>query len=525
MSWSLRRRAPLPALAVRIERLTGWRRYLLAAGLGAVATLALPPVGAIPLLWLAFPGLVWLLDGARGGRGAFAAGWWFGFGHFATGFYWVGISMLVDPVHFAWMIPFAVGGLGAGIAIFPALSSLAAWRLAPSGPARVLMLAGAWGVGEWLRGWVLTGFPWNLIATVWLPVLSVAQLASLVGAYGLGIVTVLVAAMPAVLVEPGRRGLAPVGAALALLVLVAGWGAWRMPAEAWPDQPKIRLRLIQPAVPESLKWQPDLVARQFEDNLALTRSPGIASITDVIWPETAVPFALDQVSNAAVRIGAAAPPGGLVITGAIRAAPPGPNPDRFWNSIDVVDDRGAVIDHYDKAHLVPFGEYVPLRSVLPIAKLTPGGTDFSAGPGPLTLGLPGLPPVGMLICYEVIFPGQVVDPAHRPGWLLNVTNDGWFGDSAGPYQHFAAARLRAIEEGLPLVRDANTGISAVVDPFGRVTAELGLERVGVLDAGLPEPLAPTPFSRLGNAVALVLAGLAAIGSLLLTRVARDHARR
>ncbi|MBF0394337.1 MAG: apolipoprotein N-acyltransferase, partial [Alphaproteobacteria bacterium] len=213
---------------------------------------------------------------------------------------------------------------------------------------------------------------------------------------------------------------------------------------------------------------------------------------------------------------AAVPPGGLLLTGAPRATPPG-EPFRVWNSLVVIDERAGVAGIYDKVHLVPFGEYVPLRGVLPIAKLTHGSTDFSSGGALATLDLPGLPPVGPLICYEAIFPGRVTAADRRPAWLLNVTNDGWFGISAGPHQHLASARLRAIEEGLPMVRAANTGISAVADGHGRVVATLGLGERGVLDAPLPNDLSPTPYARLGDTVPLSVAALLAALSLLTRR--------
>jgi apolipoprotein N-acyltransferase len=266
---------------------------------------------------------------------------------------------------------------------------------------------------------------------------------------------------------------------------------------------------VQPNIAQNHKWRPELREAHLQKHLSLTSGAAATdaafgtSASYVIWPETAAPFFLGLDAVARSRIAAVTPPGGMVITGAPRATPSDKRPRRIWNSIAALDHQGVILETYDKFHLVPFGEYVPMRSVLPLEKITQGGLDFSAGPGPRTLHLPGLPPFSPLICYEVIFPGNVTDAEDPPQWILNVTNDGWFGLSSGPYQHFASARLRAVEEGLPLVRAANTGISAVVDPYGRVVASLGLGRTGVIDSPLPQALSGgTIYSRFGDVIPL-----------------------
>ena len=402
----------------------------------------------------------------------------------------------MDPVRFGWMIPFAVFGLGGLLAMFTGAAGAVAWRWGASPLTRGLWLAVAWAAMEWLRSWVLTGFPWNLMASVWLPVLPVAQLAALVGSYGLGLLTVAVACLPAA----WRTTRPAVVAGHLLLVAVFLWGWARLPAEAMPTVAGLRLRLVQANIEQTLKWRPELRLQHLRRQLDLSLSPGFDAVTDVVWSETAAPSFLDQDPQARGLVAQAVPPGGLLLTGAVRGTPNGVEPFRIWNSLLAIDHQGNIVAGYDKAHLVPFGEYMPLRGILPLAgKLTAGEVDFSRGPGPTAIVLPGLPPVGPLICYEVIFPAEVVDPRHRPQWLLNVTNDGWFGISAGPYQHFAAVRLRAIEQGLSLVRAANTGISAVVDGYGRVIAELGLGRTGILDSELPTSLAAPPlYARWGD---------------------------
>jgi apolipoprotein N-acyltransferase len=496
---------PRRGIAPRLAGLTGWRRCGAATLLGAVAALALPPVHALPLLWIAFTGLIWLIDGARHDRAAFAAGWWFGFGHFSAGLYWISYALLVDPVRFGWMIPFAIGGLGGLLGVFVGLSAYAAHRLTPPGVSRVLVFAIAWTVLEWVRSWIFTGFPWNLIGSVWMPVLPVVQFVAIAGSYGLGLLTVIAAAMPAVMVQPTLPNRLAVRGSLLVLGLIALWGAIRMDGGPVPMVPHVMLRLVQANIAQTLKWNPEMRAQNLREQLALTKSPGYDLATDVIWPETAGPSFLDQDRAARLALGEATPPGGLLITGVVRGTPPSALPFRIWNSLEAVDQWGNVVATYDKAHLVPFGEYVPLRGILPLAKITAGNVDFTPGQGAVTIDLPGLPPAGPMICYEAIFPGEVVDRSNRPGWLLNLTNDGWFGLSAGPYQHFVAARLRAVEEGLPLVRAANTGISAVVDPFGRVIAQLPLGTKGVLDSGLPSALpAIPPFASMGIGSPLLL---------------------
>jgi apolipoprotein N-acyltransferase len=287
----------------------------------------------------------------------------------------------------------------------------------------------------------------------------------------------------------------------------------------------VRLRLVQPDIPQALKWAPAERERHLVKQIRLgTRPPAPAGTearapTHVIWSETAVPYFVANDPSLLAALGQMVRDGGALIVGAPRTTPQPATPFRLWNSLHAIDSRGRIVATYDKFHLVPFGEYVPFRRWLPIAKITHGETDFSSGPGPQTLAIPGLPPVSPLICYEAIFPGAVHEPGRRPGWLLNLTNDAWFGISSGPYQHFAAARLRAVEEGLPLVRVANNGISAIIDAYGRVRASLGLGREGVVDGDLPVPLAaPPPYGRYGDG--MVLAVLLAVAFVAVAASAR-----
>jgi apolipoprotein N-acyltransferase len=502
--------AALAAWRGRVVALKGWRRAVVALVLGALLALALPPFHLLPLGVVALTGLVWLIDGARGPRGAFGIGWLFGFGHFLAGLYWIVNALLIFGWQFLPAYPIVVGFLPSVLALFVGLAAMATRVLPFQGAARVLALAGFWVAAEWLRGHLFSGFPWNLAGYVWTFCDPMIQLASFAGIYGLSLLTVAVFALPAILAEPSRaraRDLVAFGAALLALFGAYLHGNLRLstaPATGEDPVPGVVLRVVQPNVEQVAKWDRVRHAANFQHHLQLSASVGARPVTHVIWPETAATFFLAEQKPALDAVAQVVPPGGLLLTGTPRRGTEG-GERRLWNSLIAVDERGRVAATYDKFHLVPLGEYVPFKDYLPLTKIVQGASDYSPGPGPRTLQMQGLPPVSPLICYEVIFPGRVLDPADRPHWLLNITNDGWYGDSPGPRQHFAIARLRAVEEGLPLVRSANTGISGVVDAYGRVVAKLDLGRTGVVDAPLPRALAvPTIYARLGDWCVLAL---------------------
>lgn len=514
--------APLHYGALWLAGITGWRRYVTAVLLGALAAAALPPVDMAPVLIVSFSGLVWLADGSSNGRSAFALGWSFGFGFLVAGLYWIAASLFVDITAFWWMLPFAVLGLPAGLAVFPAAALWVShavcrrWRV--TGSARIVLLAVAWTGAEWLRGHVMTGFPWNLVGYAWSGAfpgtLAMLQTVSVVGIYGLSLLTVLAAALPARLGDLTGNRWGAVLAVLLLLGLPAAGGAWRLAAGPRQDVAGVTLRLVQPSIPQRFKNDRGSLAANFQRLLGLSAEPGADKVSAIIWPESAAPPLLERYPEERAAIAAVVPPGGLVITGVVRGAPPSGPLDQIWNSIVALDRSGAIVGTYDKFRLVPFGEYVPFRSILPVDKVVPQIGDFSRGPGPQTIDLAGLPPVDPLDCYEIIFPGEITDPKTRPGWLLNLSNTAWFGATSGPYQHAAMSRVRAVEEGLPLVRDANNGISAVFDPYGRVVAVLDLDEVAVRDAPLPRALPPTPYSRFKDGpFFLMMTGLLVIAAL------------
>lgn len=510
------------AAAGRLAVLTGWKRRGAAILLGALGALALPPVGFLPVLLIALPGLVWLLDGSPTRRAAFGAGWWWGLGWSLVGLYWIANALLIEPEKFGWMIPFATLGLSGVLAVFTGTATWLARLSGVTGVGRVPALASAWTVMEWARSWVLTGFPWNPLGSVWDAAAPVLQAGSLIGVFGLSLFTLLVFGLLAVLADfaPRRQKVAAVAVSLLMLGSALAFGTVRLAGANGDVVPDVRLRLVQPAIGQSHKWREELREAHLRAYLELSRSPGWDKVTHIIWPETAAPFLLDHDQLHRGMVASVAPPDGLVLTGAPRVTPQEVAPFRVWNSLMAINGDSQLVGLYDKVHLVPFGEYVPFRAILP-AQLNIGGTDFSPGTGLRTLSLPGLPPLSPLICYEAIFPAEVVGRDQpRPAWLLTITNDGWFGHSAGPYQHLAAGRMRAIEEGLPLVRAANTGISAVFDAWGRDLARLDLGQRGVVDVVLPKPLAPTLFAHYGNALPLALSLLCTIIGVAISWVQR-----
>lgn len=480
-----------------------WRRAGLAALCGVAATGALPPLHLWPLLIPAFTGLLWLLRAETRPRNALWLGWCFGFGHFVTGLYWISNALLVPPGDFIWMIPFALVGLPIILAFYTGAIAWALVRFIPPDRlwSRWLGFGTLWLIGEAARAHLLTGFPWNLIATVWTDTPAPLQAVAYLGPYGLGAVTVLIGAA---LSLGWRRG-----GLVAVLGLGLLWGGGALRLEGAPGreavQPDVLLRLVQPSIPQSRKWDRSHLQANFEKYLALSQPEPGQRLSAVIWGEAATGYPIEEVAPWRAAMAAQAPADGTIITGTNRYLRDADGRvTQAFNGMVAFDVDGSLRGAFDKFHLVPFGEYIPLKGVLPLRIVSQGADGYTPGPGPRTLRLPGLPPVAPLICYEVIFPDAVIDRADRPAWLLNLTNDGWYGVSTGPYQHLAATILRAVEEGLPLVRVANTGVSALIDGHGRVWNSLTLNEEAALTIPLPLPLDPPPYSRWGDLITLLI---------------------
>jgi apolipoprotein N-acyltransferase len=530
VNFTKKRHAPaesLTRLAHSIVLAWGWQRAAIALVAGALSALAMAPIDFWPVMFVTFSVLVWLIDGAGAGRwggilAAAATGWWFGFGYFLAGLYWVGYAFLVDAETFGWLLPIAVAGLPAGLAIFTALGCALARAMWTRGATRILALAVALTLVEWLRGHILTGFPWNTYGYALTGPLVLAQAASLFGTWGLTFLAVAVFASPATLIDDPKdtpRRWLPLATSLVVLVALGIFGAIRLAQNPTSFVSGVHLRLMQPNTPQDDKFNYSAKQKVMEHYLTLSdrstgpQSTGMSEVTHLIWPEAAFPFFLTQEADAMAQIANLLPEGAVLITGAVRPADDKPRTEQAYNSVYVIDHDGSILTVHDKVHLVPFGEYLPLQALLEhigLQQLTKVTGGYLSGDRRRSYDVPRAPRMLPLVCYEVIFPGQAVPRDDRPGWVLNLTNDGWFGISSGPYQHFRQARVRMIEEGLPLVRAANTGISAVVDPVGRVIRSLPLGSEGVLDSALPQAIKPTVYVRAGDTPA----GLAVVAAFL-----------
>jgi apolipoprotein N-acyltransferase len=494
---------------------SGWRRAIIAFVAGAASVLAMAPVNIWPILFVTFPVLIWLVDGSAADRWsgtlpAALAGWCFGFGYFLAGLYWVGYAFLVDVKTFGWLLPVGIAGLPAYLSLYTALGLTAARLIWVRGPERVLALAAAMTGAEWLRGHWLSGFPWNTFGYAFAEPLVLAQSVSLFGIWTLTFLCLAICATPAVLADnkaDTRYPCRPLFFGAVVLAALVGYGTIRLWSHPTSYVSGVRLRIMQPNLPQDDKFNYSAKAQVMDRYLRLSdratgpQPNGLRDVTHLIWPEAAFPFFLTREPGALAQITALLKPSTTLVTGAVRApSDASANDPRAYNSVYVIDPNGSIRDIYDKVHLVPFGEYLPFQRLLErlgLMQLTKVVGGFLSGDHRRAIDVAGAPKMLPLVCYEAIFPGAAVPRGERPGWLVNVTNDGWFGISSGPYQHFQQARILAIAEGLPLVRAANTGISAVIDPVGRIVNALPLGVEGVVDAHLPVAIEPTINSAYG----------------------------
>ena len=493
--------------AMRRVTQTRWPALLLCYVVGALMAVAFAPYNCWPVIFFCLPVFFLMLEGATSTRRALWRGFAFGYGYFMAGTWWIANSLLVDSGKFGWMFPLSVLGLSAVLALYFMLFGALMQRLRRAGEGtavrgvNILRFAVLWVAVEYLRSVGTFGFPWNLAGYIALASVNVAQLGSVMGTFGVSLLVVLVALAPLLAVNaPTRaRRIGGITLPLLLIALAYGYGAARIPVGQLTTQ--TTLRVVQPNIAQAIKGtqEGDFESMRVLGQLSAGITVNPAQRPDItIWPETAY---FDVLRGNRTGFGWAY--SRWLLTGAL--AVEGARPDiQLYNSVAAIDQNGTVQSRYDKHQLVPFGEFMPLRDELPLKKVTPGDIDFTRGSGVQTVALEGIPPYSPLVCYEAVFPWLAVDRAHRPQWLLNVTNDGWYGDSAGPYQHFAMTRMRAIEQGLPLVRAANNGISAVVDPYGRVLAYLPLNRAAAIDSPLPAALPPTFYANFGEKLTIGL---------------------
>jgi len=561
------------AATSRLERraLKAWTGQLLALVAGVAAALAQPPFGLLPGL-LGYGLLLYVLDAtpaARPWRAAFFRGWVAGFGYLLVSVWWIAEAFLVDAATRGWQGPFAVALTAGGIGLFWGGAGLVYRWLAPrtlGAGFRILIFAAVLSLFEWLRGHVLTGFPWDLPGETWRAGSAISQTASLVGAYGLTFITVAIGASVAVLapfIPPSfsvflglvprtelsgadapdgaqapqqrnarpsgqargkrregrarpeqrvwRTRLIPLGLALATLAGLWTFGAWRLSQPPLRDT-AIRLRVVQPGLGEEATWTTPVLVARYQRFMELTSQPARRPPDVVVWPEGAIPYLFNdylapgtwtlQALDQALR------PGQILLTGGTRAAP-GPDRPIYYNTMLALrrtNDGLVQLASYDKHRLVPFGEFVPLAPLfdrLGLKPLVQVGEPFTPGPRPAPLDVDGLPRVQPLICYEILFPSLATDRGRRAAWIVNVSDDAWYGRTSGPLQHLNMAGYRAIEQGLPVIRSTPTGVSAIIDGYGRTRVSLGLGQAGVIDGLLPAALPPTLYSRWGDLPFLV----------------------
>lgn len=495
-------------LVGKVILLTGWRRLAASFLAGAIAVLSVPPYDFFAACFISFPVLIWLLDGTTADPSAsflrrllpaFAVGWWFGFGYFVFSLWWVGMAMLVEAESFAWAIPFAVLVLPAIMALFYGFAAALARLFWTDDIGRIVALAAAFGISEWLRSFVFTGFPWNPVGYAAMPVPLLMQSVAVIGTPGMNTLAVLVFAMPALLA--GRRHLG-LGAALVALLVAAhlGFGFYRLAAAQDSEARTLAVRIVQPSIDQVQKLDGSARDDTFRTLLSLSSAPpqdGAGAPQLILWPETSVPFLFTERPDALVALSELLGDGQMLVAGAVRAEQ-GSGADReprYYNSVMAINDRGEIVDAVDKMHLVPGGEYLPLEGLfeqLGIDQIVPMPMSFSAGTERHAITLPGGLGAAPFVCYEIIFPELVAEGMTGADLIINLTNDGWFGDTPGPHQHFRQAQIRAVENGRTLIRAANTGISGVIDAKGRVLDALAINERGVLDISVtldrPRPL-------------------------------------
>jgi len=475
-------------------------KYAASLFLGAICSLAFAPfhfflVGAISL-----SGFYLLLEKIEAKKSVFWLGFAYGFGYFLTGVYWIAISLLVDAEKFAWLIPFALTLIPAALALYVAIFALSyKFFIKKFRPLftyqKILIFALCWLFFEILRATLFTGFPWNLLGYIWMFDVNFAQAGNVFGIYGLSVLAVLTCLFPALFFT--KRTLGDKIFAVIIAVFFVGnfiYGYCSIDEKKLVHDHKTTIRLVQGNVEQEMKWNLQQKYRNFLKHIELTNSRSLEGINSVIWSETSVPYIFDSNPQLLEKLKLATPINGTLITGGLRIEGSEDDLRNVWNSVFALDWNG-VFATYDKHHLVPFGEYVPLQKYFPfINKITEGAVGFSQGEGAKTIKTPNFS-FSPLLCYEVIFSGEISDKKNRPDLLVNLTNDAWFGVSSGPYQHFDMARMRSIESGISLARVANTGITAFIDPFGRVVDRINLNQSGIIDVDLVKNLAPTIYEK------------------------------
>ncbi|MBP3545913.1 MAG: apolipoprotein N-acyltransferase [Alphaproteobacteria bacterium] len=505
-----------------LKKITSYPKILLFLA-GGISTFALPPYYHIWVLFFTFGLLNFFLQNTISYKQSFIFGYCFGFGFFSVGLSWLANALALDIVSFGWLIPIALGASGAFFGLFfggPALIS----HYFKNVYSKIIIFAVSVAFFEWIRSFLLTGFPWNLLGSafafnhLWL------QFASIFGTYGLSIFLIMIAMFPSTMLFIPYKKNAFIGIGLSLLIILTMFifGFYRTTKIDNDNKSDISIRIVQPSIPQNLKWNKEDLEQNFADYIELSQANGFETADVVIWGETASTFPLALNSSRMYQVLPAIPDDGFLITGSIDYFPVGDD----WQPVNaglVFQHGKGLIANYAKSHLVPFGEYIPFRRYLPesLRPITGFISDFKKGSGVQTFSTDKLPPFGLLICYEIIFPSEVVDKNNRPQWLINLTNDGWYGKSSGPYQHLVSAQLRAVEEGITIVRAANSGVSAIISRSGKILNQIGLHKRGNLDAFLPEELEIiTPYSKHNNLYFFILSLLLVVFAVFVPKMLR-----
>ena len=493
---------------------------------GAILTTALPPFYYTLALFVAFAGAMFLACKNCKMRTLAAIGYWFGFGYFAFGFYWIGNALLIDMAQTGWLYPLVLLLNGAFFGLFTILP-FAATKFGHNVVTKSMLLAAVWCVvTEWLRGFIMTGFPWNPVSSVLSFSPAMMHILSLFGTYGVSLILVLLAAWPAAwLIKPNKKRFYGVGG----LVLCVWLSVWIYGGYVLENRPQISdgqslvVRLVQPSIPQTMKWSREALEENLRTYVAMSKEKDNGYVDFTIWGETAYPFDMNYDYGHNRQMVSAVPPYGYLLTGFLRRIDDG-NKRTAYNSFAAINRRGELVEWYDKSHLVPFGEFLPFRKYLPdwVRPLANVVAEFGRGEKYRVLQVGDYPAFAPLICYEIIFSDEVVKKGkEKPSWAVVLTNDGWYGNSSGPYQHLAAAQMRAVEEGMTVVRSANSGISAVINPYGEIKAKIPLGAREAADALVkPDEAYQTPFGKYGNKIPLAMSGVLFLLALLWSAAAR-----
>ncbi len=484
------------SLIARLKLYPALDKNVLCLALGILSACALPPLSWPVLFLIGFGGFVTLLTSTTTFKQCFITSWCYALGFHLAGLYWISASLFVDIARYWWVLPFSLLALPTYLAVIFAGAACAVHPLRNKPVLHALLLSVVLFINELFRGSFLGGFPWNLFGYIWADTLPVIQCVSVIGIHGLTFLTLLAGACFSFLYNPLKKPYLVMLAVISIMFsCIALWGETRLDKTTVTFHDNVHLRLVQPNILQSERKTSQQRIAALSKLIALSTEKNDKPVTHIIWPETASPFFLNQNAQARDALKHIVPKGGALITGA-----PSRTEHDYFNSLVVMNDTGSIVGSYDKSHLVPFGEFIPLRNILktvPVAVDVIGTADFTAGAGPKTIRAPALPSFSTMICYEAIFSGNIVDETDRPEALVQITNDAWFGNTSGPYQHLAMARVRAIEEGLPLIRVANSGISAIIDPLGRTIESLPLNTGGIIDSRMPKALSEAPpFTQL-----------------------------